>query len=223
MNKNILHLGILLIILTSCAPAQGSPQVWFDQPLSGSYFPLAPLQITLHATDTSGISQVQLLVNGDLVETISSQSAQSSLSMLSTVWTPSLPGKYTLQVRALSTSGSWSDPADSIVFIGEIAPLDGIPSDITFEATLPAGSTSTLESRLDATSTSTNRSAFTATLRKTPTKTATIMFRNLPTSTPSPTRAVPTDEPTATPRLVPTDPPLDTLTPTCDPDFEICR
>jgi len=127
MIKNIFLASMIVIFVSACGPVSSAPQAWFDQPLNGASFPLVPVEITMHATDPGGISQVQLLVNGETAESIVNQNASSKLAIITTVWVPVAPGEYMLQVRAQSDAGTWSEFATTLVFIGDLRFGDELP------------------------------------------------------------------------------------------------
>lgn len=182
MIKKILLITLMLILTTACGPASGSgiPQAWFDQPLNGASFPLAPVEITIHATDPGGISQVQFFVNGDLVETILNQFADTPLAIFTTVWVPSAPGKYALQVRAQSNAGSWSERVETIILIlGDRS--EGDASQSATEQADQSSPTWTMTPSLE-----TPTSTFTETPRVIPSSTPTYIRPSLtPTFTPT--------------------------------------
>jgi hypothetical protein len=193
MIKNFLLASMIVILVSACGPVSSVPQAWFDQPLNGASFPLAPVEITMHATDPGGISQVQLFVNGEAAESITNQNASSKLAIITTVWVPVAPGEYTLQVRAQSSAGTWSEFATTIVFIGDLRSGDQAlepTSDLVDQPSPTWTPTSGDESPT---------STYTMTLRPVPTSTPTYVR---PTSTLTPTYFRPSFTPTATGRIL---------------------
>jgi len=110
----LLSLGLFAVFLTACTLNEASgaqTQSWIDAPLNNSTLPLAPVKVISHSSNLAGISQVELSVNGTIISNDKNQDTSQSLIVMDQTWTPSAPGSYTLQVRAQSTSGQWSDYA----------------------------------------------------------------------------------------------------------------
>jgi hypothetical protein len=100
---------VLMALMTACgpnSPASG-PQSWFDAPLANSILPMGAVQVTSHAADPGGVSQMELSINGAVIDTSPSSNTGDTLVTFNQTWLPSGPGNYTLQVRARSTSGIW--------------------------------------------------------------------------------------------------------------------
>jgi hypothetical protein len=208
MIKNILLASMILILITSCGPVTSVPSVWFDQPLTGASFPLVPIEITIHATDPGGISQVQLFMNGDPLETIPNQFADIPLAIFTSVRVPPAPGKYSLQVAARSNAGSWSELVETIILIlGDRS--DGETSQPATEQVEQSSPTWTMTPSLEPPT-----STFTVTPRVILSATPTYIR---PSLTPTPTYVRPSLTPTPTyfrPSLTPTN--------TCDPSRTRC-
>ena len=140
---------LLCLLLAACdlplsPAAPTAPRAWFDMPLDQSVHPPGPLQMIFHASDPGGIAQVELWVNGQPAGTFNSPDTQGSLLTFNQNWTPPGPGKYTLQVRALSNQQAWSDfTQTTIVITGE---REAPPAGATPTATQrpPARSTPTI-------------------------------------------------------------------------------
>ncbi len=95
----------------------GLTQSWIDAPLNGSVLPLAPVVVVSHSSDLGGINQIELSVDGALINTIASPDASKTIVNVSQTWNPLGPGEYTLQVRAQNTAGSWGDYAMVVITI----------------------------------------------------------------------------------------------------------
>ncbi len=69
---------ILFTAISACTLAQSAPKVsvsggartWFDAPEDGSNLPLAPYPVVIHAYDPGGVAQVELSVNGVILENL---------------------------------------------------------------------------------------------------------------------------------------------------------
>jgi len=204
IKKNFLA-SMILILITACGPASagGSPKAWFDQPLSGSSFPLGPVEITIHATDPGGISQLQLLIDGDPVEFIASQDQDIPFSIFTTVWVPPAPGKYALQTSAQSKTGVWSERVETVILILGDRSDGGSPQPAT-EQVEQSSPTWTMTPSLESLT-----STFTVTPRVIQSSTPSQIR---PSLTPTPTYFRPSSTPTPTyfrPSLTPSN--------TCDP------
>ena len=76
-RKLIVFSIIAMLVLTACdqtASIPGTPQAWIDDPLDGMRLPLEPYLITLHSSDSLGITSMELSVNGVELEPIPSGS-----------------------------------------------------------------------------------------------------------------------------------------------------
>ncbi len=111
MKKYLAWLLLLMPTLVGCQSVSIGPQAWFDKPMTGSTYdfpPANPVDLLVHASDPGGIKQVELRVNGNPVSTFPGSSGAETLANFTTAWSPSAPGKYTLQARAEANSGAWS-------------------------------------------------------------------------------------------------------------------
>jgi hypothetical protein len=114
---------LIPIVLVACNPTK--PQsiasigtlTWIDSPLNGSTLPLGPIEIVSHSSDSSGITQVELSVNGAVVRTDQNQATDQHLVLMSQAWTPVASGNYKLMVRAQNLNGAWSDYAQATITI----------------------------------------------------------------------------------------------------------
>lgn len=124
MTRKLIALMVCLLLAACDLPLakgpQAAPQAWFDMPLDQSSHPPAPVQLIFHASDPGGIAQVELWVNGQPAGSFNSPDTQASLVTFNQNWTPPGPGKYSLQVRALSNKKAWSGfTQTTIVITGE--------------------------------------------------------------------------------------------------------
>ena len=142
----VIHILILAaVLLAGCNVNQvnsGQTKSWIDAPLNNSSLPLAPVNIISHSSDPASIAQVELSVNGVVIRTDANQDASQKLVLMSQPWTPSAPGTYTIQVRAQSSNGQWSDYAVINVTV-EGMPTNTFTPVATFTPTLVSTSTST--------------------------------------------------------------------------------
>lgn len=120
---------VVILLLDSCNLPAGNnsgpsgdsnPQAWFDSPLSGSTLPLGPVEVISHFSDSSGVAEIQLLVNDEMVDDGKPSSPTTegeSLVSDKRDWTPDAPGEYTLKIRALGNNNSWGPYAETVVKI----------------------------------------------------------------------------------------------------------
>jgi hypothetical protein len=111
---------------TEEAPAglvvQPGPQTWIEYPLEGQTLPLGPLPFVVYATDTQGVAQVELLVNGNPVPAAQAEDASADgsrrLVYLEQEWTPDREGEHIAEARGRNAAGSYGEPASVRFCIG---------------------------------------------------------------------------------------------------------
>jgi len=106
---------ILLVpfLLTSCGPTESGPTSWIDKPLDSSNYPLEPLEIIAHASSPSGVSSVEVTIDGQVLDTI--RAGDGRFETASLLWHPSEPGVYTIGVTALDSKGNPGNQAVSVI------------------------------------------------------------------------------------------------------------
>lgn len=155
-----LVLGVLLVTVTACNLFAGKPTVIIVSPPSGSQF-LENEQVAVQsiATDSTGITRVELLVDGTVVRTDPSPTPQVSFTLIQT-WRAT-PGTHTLSVRAYNTAGVVSDPAAITISVIQVSvpvppatafapPPGATPPHVSATAT-PAGCTNDAQFERDVT------------------------------------------------------------------------
>lgn len=148
----------LIVACNAGGPAIGpaaGPHSWIDAPLDGSVVPLSPaIEITSHSADPLQIVQVELSVNGQVVQSSPNPNSSQTLALTKQQWSPSGPGNYTLRVRAQNSTSAWGEYAQAVVTIGSAAsrtpaPPSRVPSPLpsvvpsSTPATKPAAPTTT--------------------------------------------------------------------------------
>ena len=125
MKTRLFVISLLVLFLAGCnlpdaASTSGiaAPPAWIDAPLDGSVLPLAPVAIVAHASDPTGIERFEFSIDGSVVAQGAGDGPSGVILTAHKVWTPALPGTYTLQVRAQNAGGSWGSPAEAIFRIG---------------------------------------------------------------------------------------------------------
>src|SRR5262245_22821317 len=99
-------------IQTSAPPTNAKPAVTITSPADGSQVAVnTQVLVSANATDSVGVQRVQLLANGQIVKTVSSQSPSGDANMNVLLdYTPRTAGTLNLQVIAYR-GGLASDPA----------------------------------------------------------------------------------------------------------------
>jgi len=111
---------LLILHLTACNLFAGKPTIIIAAPPSGSQFrENEEVAVQSTSTDSSGITRVELLVDGAVVRTDPSPSPQVSFTLIQT-W-KATPGTHTISVRAYNTSGAVSDPAAVAISVAQVA------------------------------------------------------------------------------------------------------
>ncbi|MCC6618821.1 MAG: hypothetical protein IT341_07250 [Chloroflexi bacterium] len=156
---------------------------WFDQPMTGSTHPMGPVTVTVHATDSAGVSAIHLWIDETVLEIATIAAPPPILASATFTWSPEATGQHLLTARGVGTTGTFGAPASILVTIGDV--------DASPEPSLTAHATPTQPSAMPSAA---------ATMAPTPRPTT----RPTPAPTAAPT-AVPTPAPTAkaTPRPTP--------------------
>ncbi len=133
MNRSIVFLTLLLALVgigclptrTQQAPGQTVPHSWIDAPLDGTALPPNPcaakggscIDVVSHSSDPLHIVQVELSVNGQVVQTSPNVETAQTLALTKQQWAPPGAGNYTLMVRAQNSAGVWGEYAQAIVTV----------------------------------------------------------------------------------------------------------
>lgn len=124
-NRIFITLVILLSLFSACSPkvrddvSSAGPQSWIDAPLDGMTLELVPYEIVFHITDDVSASAGELTINGSVVAALDNPQPGTNMATIRYLWTPPGPGMYTIQTRASSSSGTWSDYDQVVVLVGE--------------------------------------------------------------------------------------------------------
>jgi hypothetical protein len=126
MRQKILHSRILLglvCLLTACASPTTSEgtYVWIDAPINDLSLPVGDIvTIDGHASNTEGIAQIEIWINGELYITQDDPPQEGNLTHFKHIWVPSEPGDYIVQVIAFGDDGTTSIPDSVILNISDI-------------------------------------------------------------------------------------------------------
>ncbi len=220
LGRRLLGLGLTVLLtfatVTVALSAPAPAQAWFDQPLPASQLPLGAVQITAHATAPGGVDEVQLAVDGVVVQSQPIPD-KAHLATAQFNWLPILEKGYWLTVRGRSGQ-EWGGQAAIFVIVGNpVAPGTGqtpSPSPTRVSASPSLSSAPTVPP----TATPSPQPTRTAGPTPSPTPHPTRTPRPTPTATPRPTHtATPRPTLTATPRPTATPTPRPTPTPTPPP------
>jgi len=121
-RKRLFAWVLLLVLLAACQSeaGSGSTHVWIDVPLSGIVVPQGqPVNVEGHASNPGGVEKVEMIINGQLIETLTGLSNSGDLSSFISSFTPSEPGEYVIQVVAYGPDGNASKPDDARIFVGD--------------------------------------------------------------------------------------------------------
>lgn len=110
-----------LLLLAGCGGGGTGTHVWIDVPINNLRLTAPqPIKIEGHAANPQGVSLVEVWVNGDLVESISTTATSTNLSTFETTFTPTSSGEYVIQVVATGRDDTTSTPDTAVVQIGEL-------------------------------------------------------------------------------------------------------
>ena len=117
ISRVALPVLIAALALAGCDGSNGAavPQAWIDAPLHESTHAVAPLEIVLHGADPSGISFLEVAVNGEVLSRRPPEDPQSPLAISRVIWDPQQAGQYVLVARSQSQAGVWSAETSSVV------------------------------------------------------------------------------------------------------------
>ncbi len=117
ISRVVLLVLIAALALAGCDAPDGAavPQAWIDAPLHESTHPVAPFEIVLHGADPSGISFIEVAVNGEVLSRRPPEDPQAPLAISRVIWDPQQPGQYVIVARAQSQAGVWSAETSSVV------------------------------------------------------------------------------------------------------------
>ena len=125
--KKIGLLALVLLLMSGCSlpvasARSGNPRAWIDKPLDSANLPLGPVEVISHGSDTDGVTEMVLLVNGEQVR-VDAATQDGRLSTFSQLWEPAEAGTYTLQVLARNGQGGEYTSQSVIVVIGGNPPV----------------------------------------------------------------------------------------------------
>ncbi len=112
---------LFAILLPACRSAAGGSRVWIDDPLEGDHLPEESVVVYSTTSSKSGVSEVTLLVDGEVLRT-EEPGEEGELLSVSQPWDPPGPGSYQLQVEMTTGSGETVRSRAITVHIGEVTP-----------------------------------------------------------------------------------------------------
>ncbi|MBT4306500.1 MAG: hypothetical protein HOD40_12160 [Chloroflexi bacterium] len=130
----IIIMGTLLLGCNMPEDATGI-YVWLDVPPNGLTIPVnQEVNIEGHASSESGISKIEVLIEGAIIQVFDDPTINGDLAQFSTTWTPPGIGEFNIQSIAYSADGEASLPDNSVVHVGD-EPLDPSPTPVITEVT----------------------------------------------------------------------------------------
>ena len=142
----LLFAVILILAACSGSASEGGVSAWIDVPLEGLTLPLDQVvNIEGHADAPSGVSRVEIWINGELVARIDSPQSTGNLAKFQTAWMPPEPGEYRIQAVAVSGDGSTSQPFSRRIYIsGDLPVISPSPTPLENTPTVTGTTTATL-------------------------------------------------------------------------------
>ena len=92
-------------------------QAVIDSPAEGSSFAMQPLEINYHATSEDGVAAVELSVDGQVLNILTTPDPKVQVTAVKFTWTPTISGSHVVRVRAMSSKGEWSPYAQATINI----------------------------------------------------------------------------------------------------------
>jgi hypothetical protein len=142
----------LVLAVLSCGPLKEAnpPSIAINFPADGSAVEVGEtLEIVSTATAENGVAQVELSIDGQVVNLATPTSGNPTTFAAVQPWTPEAEGEVTLTVVAYDTEGATSDPATITLSVGvggdEMTPTPTMDITITPSASPPTEETCTLD------------------------------------------------------------------------------
>lgn len=133
--RPLFYILIIAAALTSCQGSTLGPEAWIDQPLDGSELKLEPVAVTVHASDSDGVSTFEIYLDEELIQTIAAGGKR--LGEASWEWLPTEPGEYTIRVVPIDSQGNRGEKAQTVVVIaGDLPDLSRAPVEETLQAAI---------------------------------------------------------------------------------------
>jgi pSer/pThr/pTyr-binding forkhead associated (FHA) protein/uncharacterized protein YraI len=135
MGIGLLILAILALALItgyflvrgSGSPVAQVPSVVITAPANGSQVQLnQPVTVQATASDPSGVTRMELWVDGVKIAEATSPAAQGQPTFTASLqWTPAIPGSHTLEIKAYNVQQRVNEPTTILVNVaGNSAPTD---------------------------------------------------------------------------------------------------
>ena len=120
MHKYLVLVLLFMLLIVGCSgDIEGGTIVWIDVPLNPTTLAEADTVVIVgHASGPEGVSQVEVWVNGMVIETVISLSGSGNLAKFESSFVPTGPGEYVIQVIATGANGEVSAPDEALVIIG---------------------------------------------------------------------------------------------------------
>lgn len=143
MTRLIVVLGVLL---ASCGPSapQGNTQAWVEFPYEGSILPMQPIPLAVYASDATGISYIQVKVNGQSLPAVTVQPLTSDgstrLVRVDMPFTPVAEGEYIVEAAGVNSAGTVGGSGSTRFCVVTCSPDSGTSTPAAVETQTPTPS-----------------------------------------------------------------------------------
>ncbi len=141
---------VSLLVLAACnlssANMSQPQQIGIDAPAEGAVLPMAPTTIVAHASDPTGVVEIEFSVNGAVAGRATGSGPAIAAQL---AWVPPAAGAYIIQARARNSAGSWSSYAEVHVTVQGAQPpqpqqaTPGVPASAVTDTPAPPAATET--------------------------------------------------------------------------------
>jgi hypothetical protein len=100
-----------LVGCSPALPANTPAQAWIDAPRDGMQMPMQPYNLVFHGSDQAGVRQMEISVDGAVLDTLANPDTTALLVHMSYTWNPRTAGRHVISVRTQNIPGAWSQPA----------------------------------------------------------------------------------------------------------------
>ncbi len=110
----------LVFSLMGCSQAFTNHTIWIEVPLNGAVIKFGQsVQIEGHAADSTGVSEIQIWINGTLMQSLDASLSGERLYRFQLDWLPPEPGEYDIQALSINTENDKSVPAIVHIVVSE--------------------------------------------------------------------------------------------------------
>jgi len=115
---------LMTLLITSCGgTAPSGTYVWIDVPTDGlSFLDVKPITVEGHATGASGVSRIELFVDGEPWIAVEDPPVEDNLAWFEAEWLPPGTGTYSIHAVAYGTGDAVSAPDEIEISFGVETP-----------------------------------------------------------------------------------------------------